>query len=144
MGVFLNRHSKLPLLTRRSMAKAVGSTVIVALAACSDAPTAPRRTIDAATIARVMPAIVDARLRIAPAIENTSVRDRVAHDLTELESAMTTGDGSNARFHARLIGSLLKDYRAQQSNGADGADVTAIMLMLNVVSPVLQTGYELP
>ncbi|HEU4994440.1 MAG TPA: hypothetical protein VFT29_06450 [Gemmatimonadaceae bacterium] len=127
------------------MAKVVGSTVVVALAACSDAPTAPpQRTIDAAVVARVMPAVVDARLRITPAIENLSVRDRVAHDLLELENAMTSGDGSNARFHARLIGSLLKDYRAQQSTTTDGADVTAIMLMLNAVASVLETGYALP
>lgn len=145
MGMRLNRPPELPLLPGRSMAKAVGSTVLLALAACSDAPTAPlQRTIDAAVVARVMPAVVDARVRITPAIKNVSVRDRVAHDLLELENAMTGGDGSNARFHARLIGSLLKDYRAQQSTTTDGADVTAIMLTLNAVAPVLETGYVLP
>ncbi len=126
------------------MANAFGAGILFTLAACSDAPTAPRRTLDATAVGRVMPAVVDARLRIAPAIENMSVRDRVAHDLGELESAMTNGDGTDARFRARLIGSVLKDYRSQQSATTDGADVTAIMLMLNAVAPVLETGYQLP
>jgi len=90
-----------------------------------------------------MPSVTDARVRLAPSIENVAVQQRVAHDLQELENALTNGDGDRARFHLGVIGSVLKDYRAQQSTTKDGADVTAILLMLYEVSPVVDAGFVL-
>ena len=92
-----------------------------------------------------MPSVTDARVRLAPSIENVAVQQRVLHDLGELENAITNGDGDRARFHLGLVSSVLKDYRAQQgSTSKDGADVSAIILMLYEVSPVLDAGLELP
>lgn|SRR5437867_1703206 len=118
---------------------------LVVLAACSDAPTAAPQhsSIDRVAAARVMPSVTDARVRLAPSIENVAVQQRVAHDLQELENALTNGDGDRARFHLGVIGSVLKDYRAQQSTTKDGADVTAILLMLYEVSPVVDAGFVL-
>src|SRR5438309_940103 len=96
---------------------------LVVLAACSDSPTAPKHSIDRVAAARVMPSVTDARLRLAPAIENVAIQQRVAHDLGELENALTNGDGDRARFHLGVIANVLKDYRAQQSGTTkDGAD----------------------
>jgi len=118
---------------------------LVVLAACSDSPTAPTHSIDRVAAARVMPSVTDARVRLAPSIENVAVQQRVLHDLGELENAITNGDGDRARFHLGLVSSVLKDYRAQQgSTSKDGADVSAIILMLYEVSPVLDAGLELP
>ena len=118
---------------------------LLALAACSDAPTAPRQSIDPVAAATVLPSVTDARLRLAVGIENVAVRDRVLHDLRELETAFLNGDGEKARFHARVIGALMTDYRAQQGGmTTDGADVTAITLMLRAVSDVIHDGYQLP
>jgi len=118
---------------------------LVVLAACSDSPTAPKHSIDRVAAARVMPSVTDARVRLAPSIENVAVQQRVLHDLGELENAITNGDGDRARFHLGLVSSVLKDYRAQQgSMTKDGADVSAIILMLYEVSPVLDAGLELP
>ena len=90
-----------------------------------------------------MPSVTDARVRLAPAISNLSVRERVMHDLQELESALTNGDGSKARFHVRVVGSVLNDYRAVQSaTTTDGADVVAISLMLSAVSNVVDAGFN--
>jgi hypothetical protein len=112
------------------------------VSACSDAPTAPTQSIDRVAAARVMPSVTDARVRLAPAIANVSVRDRVTHDLQELESALTNGDGQKARFHVRVVGSVLNDYRAQQSaTTKDGPDVLAISLMLSAVSNVVDAGF---
>ena len=90
-----------------------------------------------------MPSVTDARVRLAPSIENAAVQERVSHDLSELENALTNGDGDRARFHLGVIGNVLKDYRAQQSSTKDGADVTAILLMLYEVSPVVDAGFVL-
>lgn len=109
-------------------------------AACSDGPTAPRTAIDRVAAARVMPSVTDARVRLAPAILNDAVRTRVLHDLQELEIALTNGDGEKARFHTHVLTSVLTDYRAQQGSVmADDADLSAIGLMLNVVSGVIDS-----
>jgi hypothetical protein len=115
----------------------------VALAACSDSPTAPVRSIDRVAAARVMPCVVDARVRLAVGIENAVIRDRVTHDLRELEVGLANGDGQKARFHAHTIADVLREYRNQQgSTNTDGADVTAITLMLNQVSSVVGESFD--
>ena len=119
---------------------------LLALGACSsDGPTAPRQSIDPVAAASVMPSVTDARVRLAVAIENVAVRDRVLHDIRELETALQDRDVEKARFHSRVIGMLVTDYRAQQgATTTDGADVTAITLMLRAVSDVIHDGYQLP
>jgi hypothetical protein len=121
-------------------------SALFVLAACSgDGPTAPRPSIDRVAAARVVPSVVDARVRVAAGIENVAIRDRMSHDLQELEIALTNGDGEKARFHARVLATVVTDYRAQLgSSTTDGADTTAITLMLNVVSQVIDSGYRLP
>jgi hypothetical protein len=116
---------------------------LLAVAACGEAPSAPRQSIDRAAAARVIPSVLDARLRLAVGIENVAVRDRVTHDLRELESALASGDGEKARFHARVLATVVTDYRTQQASmTTDGADVTAITLMLRAVSQVIDAGFE--
>ena len=116
----------------------------IVLAACSDSPTAPVPSIDRVAAARVMPSVVDARVRIADGIVNTIIRDRVVHDLHELEVALANGDGQKARFHVRTIGDVLREYRNQQgSTTTDGAEVSAITLMLNQVSSVVGSSFDI-
>jgi len=117
---------------------------LMVLAACSDSTTAPVQSIDRVAAARVMPSVNDARVRVAPGLQNTAIRDRVAHDLAELELALANGDGGRARFHLRVLGTVIADYRAQQNWTTDGAEVTAISLMLYQVNQVIEAGYSLP
>ena len=66
------------------------------------------------------------------------------HDLQELENALTNGDGQKARFHVRVLGDVLAEYRTQQgSQTTDGADVVAISLMLFEVSAVVEADFDL-
>lgn len=136
-----------PSLASRMMRVALALSVFV-LAACSgDSPTSPRASssIDRVAAARVVPSVTDARVRLASVIENIAVRDRVTHDLLELENALTNGDGDKARFHTHVLVTIVTEYRAQQGSvTTDGADVTAITLMLRVASQVVDAGYELP
>lgn len=109
---------------------------MMALAACGESATAPRQSsIDRVAAARVVPAVTDARVRITLGIDNSVVRDRLRHDLQELESALTNGDGDKARFHLRVLGTVTSDYRAQQgSTTTDGAELSAIELMMVAVT----------
>lgn len=113
------------------------------LGACGDAPTAPTGSMDRVAVARVIPSVTDARIRIVVGIQSVAVRDRVEHDLGQLETALTNGDSQKSRFHARVIATLLREYEEQSPVGAtDRADVSAITLMLRTVSQVIDGGYQ--
>jgi hypothetical protein len=125
-----------------SGSRAVAVVAVMLVAACGDGATAPQSSIDRIAAARVMPSVTDARVRLAPAIQNVAVRDRVVYDLGELEIALTNGDAPSARFHLHVVEGVLTDYRKQQGSVmSDGADVSAIGLMLNAVSNVITGGF---
>ena len=127
----------------RVLALLLGMSV---MAACGDSPMAPQQpAIDRVAAARVVPAVTDARVRLTVGVMNVSVRDRMVHDLTELENALLNGDGQKARFHVRVLGTVISDYRAQQGNStSDGADISGIVLMLHAVSGIVDAGFEMP
>lgn len=127
----------------RVLALLLGMSV---MAACGDSPMAPQQqAIDRVAAARVVPAVTDARVRLTVGVMNVSVRDRMVHDLTELETALLNGDGQKARFHVRVLGTVISDYRAQQGNStSDGADISGIVLMLHAVSGIVDAGFEMP
>ena len=113
---------------------------MMALAACSDSSTGPRRpSIDRVAAARVVPAVTDARIRITLGVENAVVADRLRHDLLGLELALLNGDGDKARFHVRVLGTVTSEYTSQQGSIAtDDAEISAIELMLIAVNQVLE------
>jgi hypothetical protein len=121
----------------RSVARGPRVRIVVAAlalfsAACSDsvAPTPPSTPIDG-----VMPAVTDARIRLVPAIENVGVRDRVAYDLGEIEKALQAGDVQKVRYHVRISGGILIDYRAGLAGIVkDGPDVGGVVLALHAAA----------
>jgi hypothetical protein len=120
------------------------ATVILFTGACGDAATAPEPRIDPAAVAGVTPSLVDARTRLAPSIENITVRERVVFDLQELEAALNAGDAQKARFHVRVTGNLLSEYVTGRSLSLkEGPDVTGIALMLYRVSQIVNAGFDL-
>ena len=118
--------------------KAFGIALAIALlfsAACSDGPTGPTNREIAIDGAELMPAVMDARLRLVPAIENQGVRDRIAYDMQEIETALTKGDGQRVRYHVKIAGGILIDYRNGLANVVkDGPDVGGIALALYAVA----------
>jgi hypothetical protein len=114
-------------------------TAMMALAACGESVMAPSQSsLDRAAAARVVPAVTDARIRITLGIENVVVRERMYHDLAELESALLNGDGDKARFHLRVLGTVTADYKTQQGSvRTDGAEVSAIELMMIAVTKAI-------
>jgi hypothetical protein len=111
--------------------------------ACADSPMAPEAPIDRVAAARLAPSVTDARIRLVNGIENASVRERVTHDLQELEIALANGDGRKARFHVRVIGSVVDEYRVLEAARASAPDLTAISLVLYQVSQLVAAGYEI-
>lgn len=111
--------------------------------ACADSPIAPETPIDRVAAARLAPSVTDARVRLISGIENPSVRDRVLHDLHELEIALANGDGRKARFHVRVIGSVVDEYRVLDAGKKNAPDLTAVALVLYQVSQLVSAGYEL-
>ncbi len=120
------------------------SLSLIATAACGDSPMAPQPSIDRAAAAHVAPAVRDSRVRLALGVENVAVRARITHDLQELEDALRNADGQKARFHVRVLGTVIADYRREQrALTTDGADVTGIVLMLHAVSRVVDAGFDM-
>jgi len=121
--------------TIRSLRIAAFAVVLLGVVACGDTvagPTDPGGTVDGTLI---LPAVADARIRLVPAIENPGVRDRVAYDFAEIEKALNAHDAQKARYHVRIAGGILIDYR----NGLagivkDGPDVGGVALALHAVA----------
>jgi hypothetical protein len=117
-----------------SVRRVVAGATLAAVAACGDAtgPGTPGNTVDGAA---VLPAVEDTRVRLVPVIGNSGVRDRIAYDMLEIEAALRNRDGQKARYHLRIAGGILLDYRAGMVGvNQDGPDVGGIALTLHAVS----------
>lgn len=116
---------------------------LVLLAACGDSPTAPQ-SMDPDAVADVMPAVVDARVRVAMRLADASLRERLRLEILTLETALAGNNVPQARISVNAIGDLLTSHRASiASASSDAADVSAIDLMLSAVAPVVRnTRYE--
>ena len=111
---------------------------LVALAACGDSPTVPQY-MDPNEVARVMPSVLDARLRITTGFVDGSMRQRLRTSILELESAMSQNNVPVARMSVDNIGDALTDYRGRSGALAqDASEATAVELMLYAVAPVVR------
>jgi hypothetical protein len=120
---------------------AVLAISMFAAAACSDSPLAPSEKIDQIDVERLMPTVVDAAERLAPRIENVSVRERVSYDMQQLETSLAAADAANVRFHTVVISDILTQYVQSMTTVApDAPDVDAIRLTLHAVSVVVHAG----
>ena len=113
------------------------------LVACGDSPMAPEAPLDGVAAARLMPSVTDARMRLATGIENAAVRERLVHDLRELELALSNRDGRTSRFHVRVIGSIVNEYKLQAAAKTNAPDLTAISLVLYLVSQLVDADSEI-
>lgn len=120
-------------------------SILLFAGACSDSPLAPQQqSLDRVAAARIVPAVTDARVRLAMGIENLAIRERLVHDLSGLESALQYGDGAKSRFHVGVLATIVREYRVQQGAVTDGADLSGVVLMLHAVSQVLEMDFDVP
>ena len=143
ISTILNRILIAPAISSSAPTRALLVAGTVLLAACGDSPLAPETPIDSVAAARLIPSVTDARVRLTNGIDNASVRERAMHDLRELEVALTSGDARKSRFHVRVVGSLLDEYRLTESGKPDAPDLTAIGLVLYAVSQLVDAGFVL-
>jgi hypothetical protein len=113
------------------------------LAACGDGPTVPQ-SMDPDEVARVMPSVRDARLRLTTGLLDASTRQLMRSEILMLETALSANDVPNARQCVENLGDALTNYRAATGVSAqDASDLTAIELMLYAVGPVVRnTRYD--
>lgn len=111
---------------------------LVTLAACGDA-ISPTESMDPDAVARIMPSVTDARLRLTVGLLDGSMRQRMRTDILRLESALTANNVPEARVCVDDIGDALTNYRSSTGMQAqDASDVSAIELMLFAVAPVVR------
>lgn len=111
---------------------------LIAMTACTGV-TAPVGGIDRAAVARILPSVADSRLRLSTGLGNVSIRQRVILDISDLEIALRSGDAERSQTLVRKVTLEVTDYRAQ-SSFSEGADMSAIFLMLQTVSQVVDPG----
>jgi hypothetical protein len=119
-----------------SVAQAMLVLSMVTMTACSDSLTGIDRVIDREAMEAVMPAVTDGRMRLANGIDNVSVRQKLVIGISTLEFALKRDDVIGARAEVKKASELLATY-GQTGSNVRNPDVSAIVLMLNAVSTVL-------
>jgi len=111
---------------------------LVGLGGCSDM-TSPTRVLNRAAVDSLMPSVTDARLRIASGITDIPTREKVIVSLSSLEIALKSDNAQHAQDNITTVSDLLTGYRAQSPAG-DGADISAVFLMLNAATVIVDAG----
>jgi hypothetical protein len=113
----------------------IGLAVLTAIsaAACSDA-TAPGRRMDREEIENVIPAVTDARRRVASGFADVSVRQQMTVTLSNIEIALRADDVEGVESGLSTVSTLIGAYANRAS--ADRAEVSAVFLVLNRVQRI--------
>lgn len=106
---------------------------VVFTSACSDSPTAVKEEIPQAVVDLILPNVEHARANLAPAIEDAAVRRSVEDGMSELESGIRSADARATRLALTNVKRLVEPYEAAHEGSADGPDVSALMLELDLV-----------
>jgi len=107
----------------------------LSMTACTDM-TGPKSA-DQQAIDNLMPAVTDARFRLAGGVGDIAARQQVILAMSNLELALRAGDISKTRSRLGEVTTLLNAYRAKTS-ASDAADISAMFLTLHAVSEVVQ------
>jgi hypothetical protein len=113
----------------------IGMVALLAIsaAACSDV-TAPGRRMDRAAVENIMPAITDARRRVASGIGDVAVRQQLTISLSGIELALRADDIDGVEKGLTNVATLMSTYGNRAS--ADRAEVSAVFLVLTGVQRI--------
>jgi hypothetical protein len=113
---------------------------VIALTACGESSvTGPTRSMNHDEVTRVMPAITDARVRLSKGIKDIATRQQLIVDMSNLEFALRSDDVVAARQVLASVNKNLETYRSTVIN-QDGADMSAMKVMLDLVTPLVSNG----
>jgi hypothetical protein len=123
--------------TRRQYSRLSSRIALVALAfaatACSDV-TAPGRKMDRDAVENIIPAITDARRRVASGIADVSVRQQMTISLSNIELGMRADDVDGVEVELGKVATLMTNYGNRASG--DRQEVSAVFLVLNGVQKI--------
>lgn len=102
-------------------------------AACSDV-TAPGRRMDREAVENVIPAVTDARRRVASGIADVSVRQEMTLTLSNIEIALRADDVETVEKGLTAVSNLVTNYGNRAS--ADRPEVSAVLLVLGAVQKI--------
>lgn len=105
----------------------------ISAAACSDV-TAPGRRMDREEVENVIPAVTDARRRVASGFADVAVRQQMTITLSNIEIALRADDVESVETGLASVSTLVGAYANRAS--ADRADVSAVLLVLNRVQRI--------
>jgi hypothetical protein len=113
----------------------IGMAILMAVSAtaCTDA-TAPGRRMDRDEVETVIPAVTDARRRVASGIADVAVRQQMTITLSNIEIALRADDVESVDKGLSSVSSQLSAYSGRASS--DRADVSAVLLVLNRVQKI--------
>ena len=113
----------------------IGLVALLAIqaAACSDV-TAPGRRMDRDAVENVMPAVNDARRRVASGIADVAVRQELTITLSNIEIALRADDVADVEKGLSAVQALMGSYGPRAY--ADRQEISAVMLALAGVQKV--------
>ena len=106
-------------------------------AACSDV-TAPGRRMDRDAVENILPAVTDARRRVASGIADVSVRQEMTVTLSDVEIALRADDVETVEKGLTSVANLMSSYGNRAP--ADRAEVSAVYLVLMAVQRISSPG----
>jgi hypothetical protein len=126
------------LLTRFVARIAIAALLSLQLVACSDSMTAPNRRMDRDAVENILPAINDARRRIASGFADVAVRQQLTITLAEIEIALRADDVDGVEKNMKAVANLMTQYSAHARS--DRPEVTAVFLVMAGVERVATPG----
>jgi hypothetical protein len=113
----------------------IGLVALLALqaAACSDL-TAPGRKMDREAVENIMPAVNDARRRVASGIADVTVRQQLTITLSSIELALRADNVDDVEAGIQKVSTILDSYTPKAR--ADRPEISAIFLALAGVQRV--------
>jgi hypothetical protein len=126
------------LLTRFATRFALAALLSLQLVACSDSMTGPRRRMDRDGVENILPAVNDARRRVASGVADVSVRQQLTIALAEIEISLRADDVEGVARGMKKVGSLMTSYSAHAHG--DRPEVSAVLLVMSGVERVAMPG----
>jgi hypothetical protein len=117
----------------------IGLAIIMAMSAvaCSDV-TGPGRQLDRDAVENILPAVTDARRRVASGISDVSVRQQMTMTLSDVEVALRADDVATVVSGVTSVSTLMNSYGTRAP--ADRAEVSAVYLVLMAVQKISSPG----
>lgn len=108
------------------------------LVACADSVTGVRRSMDRESVDNIMPALTDARRRVASGFVDVGVRQQMTLLISNVELALTSDDVEAVQKNLASLDALLSGYRAKSQT--DRPEVSTVYTVMSAVSRIASSG----